>query len=69
MGRWTRDELEREWTKYQQVALQCGPAGDWDPFCDLYTEHAMMVVSGRDPCGRSRGDEALVPRSVQRRSR
>ena len=35
MGRWTRGELEREWTKYQQVALQCGPAGDWDPFCDL----------------------------------
>ena len=46
MGRWTRGELEREWTKYQQVALQCGPAGDWDPFCDLYTEHAVMVVSG-----------------------
>ncbi len=46
MGRWTRGELEREWTKYQQVALQCGPAGDWDPFCDMYTEHAVMVVSG-----------------------
>ena len=46
MGRWTRDELEREWARYQQVALECGPAIDWDPFCDLYTEHAVMVIPG-----------------------
>jgi hypothetical protein len=46
MGRWTRDELEREWARYQQVALECGPAIDWDPFCDLYTEHAIMVIPG-----------------------
>ena len=43
---WTRDELEREWKRYQQVALECGPKIDWDPFCDLYTEHAIMVTPG-----------------------
>ena len=46
MPRWTRDEIEEQWAHYQKVARRCGPAGDWDEFVDLYTEDAVMVVSG-----------------------
>ena len=56
MGVWTRDEIEREWLKYQKSARACGPAGNWDPFCDLYTEDATMVVSGGIEVG---GREAM----------
>ena len=56
MGVWTRDEIEREWLKYQKSARECGPAGNWDPFCDLYTGDATMVVSGGIEVG---GREAL----------
>lgn len=56
MPRWTRDEIEEHWAHYQQVARRCGPAGDWDEFVDLYTEDAVMVVSGQGAIG---GREAI----------
>ena len=46
MPRFTRDEIEQQWAHYQKVARRCGPAGDWDEFVELYTEDAVMVVSG-----------------------
>jgi hypothetical protein len=56
MSGWTRAEIEREWERYKQVALECGPAENWDPFCDLYTEHAVMVIAGGIKIG---GREAM----------
>ena len=56
MPRWTRDEIEEQWAHYQKVARRCGPAGDWDEFVDLYTEDAVMIVSGAGKIG---GREAM----------
>jgi hypothetical protein len=56
VSRFTRDEIEQHWAHYQDVARRCGPAGDWDEFCDLYTEDCTMVVSG---AGRIGGREAM----------
>jgi hypothetical protein len=56
MPRWTRDEIEEHWAHYQNVARRCGPAGDWDELCDLYTEDATMIVSGAGSVG---GREAM----------
>ena len=56
MPRWTRDEIEEQWAHYQKVARRCGPAGNWDEFVDLYTEDAVMIVSGAGKIG---GREAM----------
>src|SRR5437762_11069146 len=56
MPRWTLDELEQQWAHYQKVARRCGPSGDWDEFVDLYTEDAVMIVSGAGKIG---GREAM----------
>jgi ketosteroid isomerase-like protein len=39
MPSWTRDELEREFAKYQQR----GAAGDWSAWADQFTEDAQYV--------------------------
>lgn len=51
MGRFTREEIEEHWAHYQDVARRCGPSGDWDEFCELYTEDCTMVVSGAGRIG------------------
>ena len=56
MPRWTREEIEEQWAHYQKVARRCGPAGNWDEFVDLYTEDAVMIVSGAGKIG---GREAM----------
>jgi ketosteroid isomerase-like protein len=39
MPSWTRDELEREFAKYQER----GAAGDWSAWADQFTEDAQYV--------------------------
>jgi len=55
-SRFSREEIEEHWAHYQKVARHCGPAGDWTPLCDLYTEDATMIVSGGVKVG---GREAM----------
>ena len=43
MGQWTRDELEREFVRYQDAAEAAGRTGDWGPWADLFTEDATYV--------------------------
>jgi uncharacterized protein (TIGR02246 family) len=43
MGRWSRDELEEAFDRYQAAALHGGTTGDWDPWADLFTEDATYV--------------------------
>jgi ketosteroid isomerase-like protein len=39
MGSWSRDELEREFEKYQER----GRAGDWSAWADQFTEDAQYI--------------------------
>jgi hypothetical protein len=39
MGRWSRDELEREFARYQER----GAAGDWSAWADQFTDDAQYV--------------------------
>ena len=36
-AKWSREEIERAFEKYQRVALECGLSGKWDAWCDLFT--------------------------------
>ena len=40
MGRWTRDELEEAFDRYQQAALKGAQQADWRDWADLFTEDA-----------------------------
>lgn len=43
MPTWARDEIERAFTHYQEVAAEAGRTGDWNPWADLFTEDATYV--------------------------
>jgi len=43
MGRYSREEIEEAFEKYQQTALKAGTSGDWNPWADLFTEDATYV--------------------------
>ena len=43
MGRFTRTEIEEAFRHYQEVALQAGTSGNWDPWADLFTEDATYI--------------------------
>ncbi len=43
MGKYSREELESAFDKYQKAALKAGTSGDWNPWADLFTEDATYV--------------------------
>ncbi len=43
MGRWTRQEIEAAFARYQQVAAAAAASGRWDDWADLFTEDATYV--------------------------
>jgi hypothetical protein len=54
--RFTREEIEAAFVNYQQVALDCGQSGDWDPWCDLFTLDCTYIEAQAGMIG---GREAL----------
>jgi hypothetical protein len=56
MAKWKRNELEQAFANYQQVALEAGTSGDWNPWADLFTEDATYV---EHLFGRFGGREAI----------
>ena len=43
MGRWSRNELEEEFEKYQARALKAGMTHDWREWADQFTEDATYI--------------------------
>jgi hypothetical protein len=43
MGRWPREELERAFSTYQEVAAEVGRTGNWGPWVNLFTDDAEYV--------------------------
>jgi hypothetical protein len=43
VSRFERDEIERAYAHYREVATRCGRAGQWDDWADLFTEDARYV--------------------------
>lgn len=43
MGRWTRDELEEAFDKYQSAALKGAQTGEWREWADIFTKDATYV--------------------------
>lgn len=43
MGRWSRDEIEDAFERYQRAALVAGTTGDWNGWADCFTEDATYV--------------------------
>ncbi len=43
MGRFSRQEIEEAFAKFQQTALEAGTSGDWNPWADLFTEDATYI--------------------------
>lgn len=43
MGRWTREELEEEFDKYQARALRAATSHDWREWADQFTEDATYI--------------------------
>jgi hypothetical protein len=54
MGRFSRDEIEEAFSHYQEVALEAGTSGDWNPWAELFTldatyvEHLYGTMGGRE---------------------
>ena len=54
MARWTRDELEEAFARYQDVVVDIGRTWNWSAYADQFTEdatyveHALGDMSGRD---------------------
>lgn len=43
MGRWSRAELEDEFSRHKQVVVDIGASWDWSRFADQFTEDAVYV--------------------------
>ncbi|MCB1704009.1 MAG: nuclear transport factor 2 family protein [Halioglobus sp.] len=56
MGRWTREELETAFDKYQAAALKGAQQGDWRDWADMFTEDATYF---EHQYGRFWGREAI----------
>ena len=54
MGRYSRTEIEKAFTDYQEAALEAGISGNWRPWADLFTidatyvEHLFGTMGGRE---------------------
>jgi hypothetical protein len=56
MGEFTRDEIERAFTAYQEAGERAGATGDWAAWADQFTEDATYV---EHHYGRFEGREAI----------
>jgi len=43
VGRFSGEEIEREYARYREVAARAGSSGEWGPWADLFTEDADYV--------------------------
>lgn len=43
MGRWTKQEIESAFDKFQQAALKAGKTGDWNDWANCFTEDCTYV--------------------------
>ena len=43
MSRWSRDEIEEAFARYQEVARRAGTSGDWREWADQFTEDATYI--------------------------
>ena len=43
MGRFSRDEIEQAFGRFQEVAAEAGRTGDWNPWADQFTTDATYV--------------------------
>ena len=54
MGKYSRDEIEKAFEHFQEVALNAGVSGDWRKWADLFTldatykEHVFGTFGGRE---------------------
>jgi hypothetical protein len=54
MGRWSREEIESSFDRYQAAALRGGTTGDWDAWAECFTEdcsykeHLYGEMGGRE---------------------
>ena len=53
-SKWSREELEEAWARYQDVVVEVGKTWDWSSYADVFTEdatyveHALGDMSGRE---------------------
>ena len=40
MGKWSREELEEAWHRYQEAVVEVGKTWDWSSYADVFTEDA-----------------------------
>ncbi len=62
MGRWSRNELEEEFERYQAKMMRAGTTNNWREWADLFTEDATYVEHHH---GRIGGREAIFDRFDQ----
>lgn len=56
MGQFSREEIEREYERYREVASRAGASGEWDQWAELFTKDAAYV---EHLYGRFEGREAI----------
>lgn len=56
MGQFSREEIEREYERYREVASRAGASGEWDQWAELFTKDATYV---EHLYGRFEGREAI----------
>ena len=68
-SKWSREELEEAWARYQDVVVEVGKTWDWSSYADhftedaTYVEHALGNMEGRESDPRvDRLDDEHVPR-------
>lgn len=53
-NRWSREELEAAWARYQEKVVEVGKTWDWASYANIFTEdatyheHALGDMTGRD---------------------
>ena len=68
-SKWSREELEEAWARYQDVVVEVGKTWDWSSYADVFTEDATYCrarvgrhVRPRGDPGVDRLDDEHVPR-------
>ena len=62
MGKWSREELEEAWRRYQESVVEVGKTWDWSSYADHFTEDAQYVEHA---FGTFRGREEIRAWSVR----